>query len=165
MLSLQLRVHDVEGLVPAVKTVFDERAQYPVLLVHAVEESANVTVLAETAPGTSHRTAVCFHISPPAATGVHQGRADASEQIILFKGLAQVANDAGRARALANAVVRIRRDQDGWNGLSRSRQALIQLEPGHPRHLHVGDQAGRAADMPRAQKFLRGGGGLDAISQ
>jgi hypothetical protein len=77
----------VEGLVSTVKSVFDERAQHPVLLVHAVEESANVTVLAETAPGTLHGSAVRCHISPPAAIGVSQSRADASEQIILFKGL------------------------------------------------------------------------------
>src|SRR6266404_3760625 len=88
MLSLQLRVDDVEGLVTTVKAVFDERAQHPVLLVHAVEESANVTVLAETASGTLHGSAVRCHTSPPAATGVSQSRADASDQIILFKGLA-----------------------------------------------------------------------------
>src|SRR6266446_6789577 len=145
--SLQLGVDDVEGFVSPVKALFDERAKHPVLVVEAVEESANVTVLAETAPGTLHRTAVCFHVSPPAATGTCQSRADASEQIILLKGFAQVTNDAGSQRALPNAIVRIRRDQDGRNGLSGSRQALIQLESGHPRHLHVGDQARSAADM------------------
>src|SRR3981081_3590508 len=103
-----------------------------------------------------------FHLPPLRAC---KGRANASEQIILFKGLAQVTKNAGRSRALANAVVRVRRDQDGWNGLSGNRQALIKLEPGHPRHLHIGDQARRAAAKARAQEFLRGGGGLDAISQ
>jgi hypothetical protein len=34
--------------------------------------------------------------------------------------------------ALPNAVVRIPLDQDGWNGLPKSRQALMQLEPGDP---------------------------------
>src|ERR1700730_3085221 len=41
--------------------------------------------------------------------------------------LAQVTDEAGRKRALPNRVVRIRRDQDGWNGLSEGRQALMQL--------------------------------------
>src|SRR5205823_10003498 len=150
MFSLPLRVHDVEGLVPAVKALFDERARHPVLLVEAVEESANMTMLAETAPGTLHGTAVRTHFLPPAAPGICQSRADASEQIILLEGLAQVTNDAGSQRALPNAVVRIRRDQDGRNGLSRSRQVTVQLEPGHPRHLHVCDHAGSAADMARA---------------
>src|SRR5439155_13895153 len=78
---------------------------------------------------------------------------------------AQVTNDAGSQRALPNAVVRIRRDQDGWNDLSRSRQVAMQIEPGHPGHLHVGDQAGGAADMGRAQKLFCGRSGLDPISQ
>ncbi|MGB9644514.1 MAG: hypothetical protein WCB44_05195 [Stellaceae bacterium] len=135
------------------------------LLVEAVEESANMTVLAETAPGTLHGIAVRSHVSPPAATVTYQSRADASEQIILLKGFAQVTNDAGRERALPNAIVRVRRDQDGRNGLSRSRQVTMQPEPGHPRHLHICDQAGSAADMARAQKLLRGRDGLDPISQ
>src|SRR6266513_1491154 len=44
--------------------------------------------------------------------------------------LAQVTDEAGRKRALPNRIVRIRRDQDGWNGLSEGRQALKQLELG-----------------------------------
>src|SRR5438874_8324244 len=98
MFSLPLRVHDVEGLVPPVEALFDERAKHPVLLVEAVEESANVTVTAETAPGTLHGIAVCSHVSPPAATVMCQSRADASEQLILLKGLAQVTNDVGSKR-------------------------------------------------------------------
>src|SRR5229473_8685223 len=95
MFSLPLRVHNVEGLVPPVEALFDERAKHSVLLVEAVEESANMTVLAETAPGTLHGTAVRSHVSPPAAIGMCQSRADASEQVVLVKGLAQVTNDAG----------------------------------------------------------------------
>src|SRR5260370_30844965 len=110
MFSLQLGVHDVEGLVPTVEAVFDERAQHPVLLVHAVEECANVTMLTETAPGTLHRAAVRCHISPPGSTDVDQSRSDASEQVILVKRLAQVSKDAGRESLLPNAGVRIRRD-------------------------------------------------------
>jgi len=47
-----------------------------VLVVDAVEESANMTMLAETAPGTLHRTAIRSHVSPPAATGLRQSRED-----------------------------------------------------------------------------------------
>jgi hypothetical protein len=86
-----------------------------VFLVETVEESTNMTVLAETAPGTLHGTAVRSHVPPPAATGICQSRADASEQIVLLKGLAQVTKDAGSQRALPDAVVRIRRDRHGWN--------------------------------------------------
>jgi hypothetical protein len=77
----------VEGFVPPLEALFDERAKHPVLLVHAVEESANVTVPAEIGAGTLHGTAVRCHFSPPAATSGSQSRADASEQIILLKGL------------------------------------------------------------------------------
>src|SRR5207302_7112742 len=62
MLCLQLGVNDVEGLVATFEAVFDERAQHPVLLVHAVEERANVTMLAEIAAGTSHGTVVRYHL-------------------------------------------------------------------------------------------------------
>jgi hypothetical protein len=61
-----------------------------VLLVEVVEESANMTVLAEIGAGTMHGTAVRYHVSPPAATSGCQNRADASEPIILRKGLAQL---------------------------------------------------------------------------
>src|SRR5207245_5352020 len=104
MVFPQIGVHEVESFVPPVKAVFDERAKHPVLLVRTVEKSANVTALAENAPGTSHGTAVRSHVSPPAATGMCQSQADASEQVILLKGLAQVTDDAGRERALPNAV-------------------------------------------------------------
>src|SRR4029077_3076572 len=62
MLRLQLGVHDVEGFFPAVKAVFDKRAKHPVLLVDAVEESANVTLPAERTPGKLHGTALRSHI-------------------------------------------------------------------------------------------------------
>jgi hypothetical protein len=76
MVFTQIGVHEVESFVPPVKAVFYERAKHSVLLVHAVKKSANVTVLAENAPGTSHGIAVRSHVSPPAATVMCQSRAD-----------------------------------------------------------------------------------------
>jgi hypothetical protein len=61
MIFPQIRVHEVASFVPALKALLDERAKHPVLLVRAVEESANMTVLAENAPGASHGTAVRRH--------------------------------------------------------------------------------------------------------
>src|SRR4029077_3160277 len=83
MFSLQLGVHDVKGFVSSVEALFYKRAKHPVLLVEAVEESANVTVLAESAAATTRGTAFCPHSPPPAATGVFQSRADTGEQVIL----------------------------------------------------------------------------------
>jgi hypothetical protein len=74
----------VASFVALLKAVFNERAKHPVLLLHAVEESANVTVPAENAAGTPHGTPVGCHVSPPAVTSGCQSRADAGEQIILL---------------------------------------------------------------------------------
>jgi hypothetical protein len=52
------------ALSPPVKAFFDERAKHPVLLVDAVEKSADVTVTPETASGKLHQTVIGFHISP-----------------------------------------------------------------------------------------------------
>src|SRR5205823_5117340 len=119
MIFPQIGVHEVAGLVALLKAVFHERAKHPVLLVHAVEESANVTVPAEIAAGTLHGTPVPCHTPPPAAASGCQSRADRSEQVILCKGLAQLTDDTGRECAL-NAVASIRRDQHDWNGLRDS---------------------------------------------
>jgi hypothetical protein len=100
----------MEGFVSPLESFFDERAKHSVLLVEAIEESANVTALSEATASTLHGTAVRFHISPPIGTRLCQRRADASEQIILLKGFAQVTDHPGSQCALANAVVRIRRD-------------------------------------------------------
>jgi len=113
----QIWVHEVASFVAPLKAISDERAKHPVLLVHAIEESANVTALAENAAGTLHGTPVRCHVSPPAATSGCQSRADASERIILRKGLAQLTDDTGGGCALPNAVVRILRDQHGRNRL------------------------------------------------
>jgi hypothetical protein len=72
MVFPQLRVYDVKGFVPPFEALFDERAKHPMLLVEAVEESANMAVLAETATGTANGVAVRSHVSPPAAIGICQ---------------------------------------------------------------------------------------------
>jgi hypothetical protein len=65
MIFPQIGVHEVASSAAPLKTVFDKRAKHPVLLLHAIEESANVTVAAENAAGTLHGTAVRCHVSPP----------------------------------------------------------------------------------------------------
>ena len=62
----QIWVHEVASFVAPLKAISDERAKHPVLLVHAVEKSANVTVLAETAPGTAPEPPFVpmFHLLP-----------------------------------------------------------------------------------------------------
>jgi hypothetical protein len=71
----------VEHLFPVLEALFDERAQYPVLLVDVVEERANMPVLAETAPATPHGTAIHCHVFTSCRYGrVSEPNDDISEQ-------------------------------------------------------------------------------------
>jgi hypothetical protein len=63
MLFPFLRIHDVRSLVAPLEAIFEERAKHPVLLVDAVEESANVTLPAEMASGELYGM-IDSHISP-----------------------------------------------------------------------------------------------------
>src|SRR6266566_3422748 len=54
----------MESFFPPLEALFDERAKHPVLLVDAVEESANVTLPAEIASGELYRMTLDRHISP-----------------------------------------------------------------------------------------------------
>ncbi len=54
----------MEGFIPPVEAIFEERAKHPVFLVGAVEESANVTLPAEIAPGELYGMTLGCHISP-----------------------------------------------------------------------------------------------------
>ncbi len=63
MLFPFLRIHDVGSPFAPVEAIFEERAKHPMLLVDAVEESANVTLPAEIAPGELYGMIGC-HISP-----------------------------------------------------------------------------------------------------
>jgi len=65
MLFPSLRVDEMESSIPQIEAILDEEAQHPVLLVQAVEESADVTTPAEGAPGKPHGTVVGTHVSPP----------------------------------------------------------------------------------------------------
>jgi hypothetical protein len=117
MVFRQLGVHDVESFVPPVKALFDERAKHPVLLVHAVEKSANVTVLAKNAPAQlTEPPFVPMSYLPPLRACVRAERMQASKSS--SSKACSGNHDAGRERPLPNAFIRIRRDQDGRNGLS-----------------------------------------------
>ena len=70
MLFPEIGIHDVERSLSAVNAVLDERAKDPVLLLDAVEESANVTLPPENAPGELHETVVGLHRLPHRASVV-----------------------------------------------------------------------------------------------
>ena len=50
------RIDDVNGLLTAVETVFDEREQDPIVVVAAVEKSADVTMPAQRCPADPDRS-------------------------------------------------------------------------------------------------------------
>jgi hypothetical protein len=54
----------VESFLSSVEAVFDVGAKYPVLLVGAIKESANVTLAAERGSSKLHGMVVSYHISP-----------------------------------------------------------------------------------------------------
>src|ERR1700730_1226135 len=54
----------MESFFPPLEALFDKRAKHPVLLVNAVEESANVTLPAEIASGELYGMTLVCHISP-----------------------------------------------------------------------------------------------------
>jgi hypothetical protein len=56
-------VDQVESLIPLVEPVLDERVKHAVLLTDAVEERANVAILAKSARRNLQRIAVGFHTS------------------------------------------------------------------------------------------------------
>src|SRR5258706_13639353 len=54
----------MEGLVSLVEALFDEGAKHPVVLVAAIVESANMTLVAQTARVKLNRTTLGCHTSP-----------------------------------------------------------------------------------------------------
>jgi hypothetical protein len=70
-----------------------------------------------------------------------QRRADALAQLLGRNGLGKEADDAGLARAQAGGLVGVGGDEHGGDVLARREQRFVQLEPRHPRHAHVRDQA------------------------
>jgi hypothetical protein len=65
MILPQLGIHDMKSLVAPRETLFDERAKHPVLLVEAIEKSANVTLFAKHAISYMDGTFIASHDGPP----------------------------------------------------------------------------------------------------
>jgi hypothetical protein len=68
----------MEGFVPLVEAILDERVEHTMLLISAIKERANVTMLTESAPGKRQRMVVSCHVSPPhkEIVGSHPGMPD-----------------------------------------------------------------------------------------
>src|SRR4051794_31864437 len=121
MVFPQLGAHDMEGFFPPLDALFDKRAEYPVLLVEVVEESANVPMLAEAAAGALHGTATCCHLSSPPSAGACQSRPARANKS---------SDEAAGERALTGIVVTLQSGQLGW-ALRNSTGSMIQSDPSH----------------------------------
>jgi hypothetical protein len=65
MILPQLGIDDMKSLVALLEALLDEGAQHPVLLVEAVEKSADVAVLAKHAARDMDWSFVASHLGPP----------------------------------------------------------------------------------------------------
>jgi hypothetical protein len=65
MILPQLGIDNMKSLVAPLEPLFDERPKHPVLLVEAIEKSANVTLFAKHAISYVDGTFIALHDGPP----------------------------------------------------------------------------------------------------
>src|SRR5271157_4347215 len=80
----------------------------------------------------------------PRSVRVESGT-DAFEQVALAERLRQITLHAGPQSACPRCLVGIGPYSDGGDGVAPNNQFIIELRPGYFRHLHIRDQASRAA--------------------
>ena len=78
---------------------------------------------------------------------------------------AKVADDTILQSSDVSAVVRVGGDKDSWNFIPRVDEVAVKLDPTHPRHLDVRDQASGFEEMRGFEEIGRGRKGLDAVAQ
>src|ERR1700720_1429529 len=99
----------------------------------------------------SQRSSVCSERSIASSTADSpsetwlarlETRTNTREQVILAERFGEIANHAGLQCALPRPFVGKSSDKNGGNGLTGRDQAIMELNSGHPRHLHVCNHAG-----------------------
>src|SRR5262249_8036400 len=79
--------------------------------------------------------------------------ANASCELLFIHRLAQVTHDAVVQRASLVDIIGKRSHEDRRNRLAGVDKASIEFEPGHGRHMDVGDQAGCFGEARGGEKF------------
>src|ERR1700720_517007 len=111
----------------------------------------------------SQRSSVCSERSIASSTADSpsetwlarlETRTNTREQVILAERFGEIANHAGLQCALPRPFVGKSSDKNGGNGLTGRDQAIMELNSGHPRHLHVCNHAGHVAAALGFQKIL-----------
>src|SRR6266511_1193956 len=70
-----------------------------------------------------------------------------AHQMLFIHWLTKITNDPIVQGACPNNVVRVARNEDCGNRVSRLDQMSVEFDPGHGRHMDVSDQAGRFDEM------------------
>jgi hypothetical protein len=83
----------------------------------------------------------------------------------LIKRLAKVTNDPVVQGAGVVNVVGVGRHEDRRDSMTRLDEVFIKLEPGHCRHVDVGDQAGGFGEVRRCEKIGGRRKGRDSIAK
>jgi len=83
-----------------------------------------------------------------------ESRTDAGEEVVLAERLGEIANYARLESALPRPFVRKGSNQDGGNRPTGTDQSVMELRTGHPRHLHICNQAGHVPTPLGLQKIL-----------
>jgi len=83
-----------------------------------------------------------------------QSRLDRIQQSIVAEGLEQVIHGPAPQNPRPQLLVSMSSDEDDRHARVAADQTSVQLEPAHPRHAHIEDQAVRLAQTIRAQELL-----------
>src|SRR5262245_54117381 len=94
-----------------------------------------------------------------------ESRPKTPRQTLFIHRLAQVTNNPVVQGASLVNIVGVGRHEDCRDGVARSDEVSVELDPAHRRHMDVGDQAGRFGDTRRCKKIGRRWKSLDGIAQ
>ena len=84
---------------------------------------------------------------------------------MLIEWLAQEGQRSGLEGAYPHVFIRKTGKENDRDAMSFRDQPLLQIQPAHSRHLHIGDQARCAAYLPGFQKCLGGVERSNAVTQ
>src|SRR5215469_969094 len=127
--------------------------------------------------GREQTSLAVLHFSSPCAMSKESSRllfrrlsrpeslANASCETLFLHRLAQVTHDAVVQRASPVNVIGKRSHEDRRNRLARVDKASVEFEPGHGRHMDVGDQAGCLGEARGRKKFGCGRENVDRMAQ
>jgi hypothetical protein len=92
-------------------------------------------------------------------------RPKAFDEMLLIDWLAKVTNDSIVQGMGTVSVIGVGSHEDRRNRSPRSDEVSVELDPGHRRHMDIGDQAGRFCDTTGCEEIRCRWESLDGIAQ